>query len=81
MQDFADLIVYTASVPRFIGFEHARLNNKCWEMTSFGESRATQFANDSLLSMAVVEYNKKQNRHVYSDQFSSLIYFCKIGVK
>lgn len=33
------MIHYTASVPRFEGFDHARLFNACWIMTSFGETR------------------------------------------
>jgi hypothetical protein len=38
-KDFSDLVVYTASVPVFQGYDNALRLNKCWTMTSFGEKR------------------------------------------
>jgi hypothetical protein len=65
-QDFSDLIIYTASVPRFSSFAAAVRQSLPWHMASFGESRANAFAASPLLSLAFVEYNKLFNRYAWS---------------
>ena len=60
-KEFADLIIYTASAPRFTHFGHAMQNYQCWQMVSFGEARCNAISNDPLLSLAFMDYNKYNN--------------------
>lgn len=58
-------MVYTASVPRFRGFEHALRFNKCWQMQSFGETRAMTIANNHVQAMEHGDYAKRQKSRVF----------------
>ncbi|XP_034042745.1 1-phosphatidylinositol 4,5-bisphosphate phosphodiesterase delta-4 [Thalassophryne amazonica] len=58
----SDLVIYCKSV-HFHGFEHARLHSKCYEMSSFSESKAKKFAKES--GSDFVQYNVKQLSRIY----------------
>ncbi len=45
-RELSDLVVYCKSV-HFHGFEEARLHGKCYEMSSFSESKAKKLAKDA----------------------------------
>lgn len=45
-RELSDLVVYCKSV-HFHGFEHARLHAKCYEMSSFSESKAKRLAKEA----------------------------------
>lgn len=45
-RELSDLVVYCKSV-HFHGFEHARSQAKCYEMSSFSESKAKKLAKDA----------------------------------
>ncbi|KAK7877933.1 hypothetical protein WMY93_031409 [Mugilogobius chulae] len=61
-RELSDLVVYCKSV-HFHGFEHARTKAKCYEMSSFSESKAKKLAKESGSEM--VRYNVKQLTRVY----------------
>lgn len=61
-RELSDLVVYCKSV-HFHGFEHARANGKCYEMSSFSESKVKKLAKESGSEM--VRYNVKQLTRVY----------------
>lgn len=44
--ELSDLVIYCKSV-HFYGFEHARSNSKCYEMSSFSESKVKKLAKDA----------------------------------
>lgn len=45
-RELSDLVVYCKSV-HFHGFEHARLHGKCYEMSSFSESKAKRLTKEA----------------------------------
>lgn len=61
-RELSDLVVYCKSV-HFHGFEHARANGKCYEMSSFSESKVKKLAKESASEM--VQYNMRQLTRVY----------------
>uniref|UniRef100_UPI003AABCAAB 1-phosphatidylinositol 4,5-bisphosphate phosphodiesterase delta-4 n=1 Tax=Centroberyx gerrardi TaxID=166262 RepID=UPI003AABCAAB len=61
-QELSDLVVYCKSV-HFHGFEHARLHSKCYEMSSFSESKAKKLAKDA--GTDFVQYNTRQLSRIY----------------
>ncbi|KAI3356541.1 hypothetical protein L3Q82_017746 [Scortum barcoo] len=60
--ELSDLVVYCKSV-HFHGFEHARLQAKCYEMSSFSESKAKRLAKEA--GTDFVQYNTKQLTRIY----------------
>uniref|UniRef100_A0A668AS48 Phosphoinositide phospholipase C n=2 Tax=Myripristis murdjan TaxID=586833 RepID=A0A668AS48_9TELE len=60
--ELSDLVVYCKSI-HFHGFEHARLHSKCYEMSSFSESKAKKLAKDA--GTDFVQYNTKQLSRIY----------------
>uniref|UniRef100_A0A8C4I9S8 Phosphoinositide phospholipase C n=1 Tax=Dicentrarchus labrax TaxID=13489 RepID=A0A8C4I9S8_DICLA len=60
--ELSDLVVYCKSV-HFHGFEHARLHGKCYEMSSFSESKAKKLAKEA--GTDFVQYNTKQMSRIY----------------
>ncbi|KAM9850436.1 1-phosphatidylinositol 4,5-bisphosphate phosphodiesterase delta-4-like [Aulostomus maculatus] len=61
-RELSDLVVYCKSV-HFHGFEHARLHAKCYEMSSFSESKAKRLAKEA--GTDFVQYNTKQMSRIY----------------
>lgn len=61
-RELSDLVLYCKSV-HFLDFEHARLNGKCYEMSSFSESKSKKLAKESGTEM--VQYNVKQLSRIY----------------
>uniref|UniRef100_A0A8C4IB55 Phosphoinositide phospholipase C n=1 Tax=Dicentrarchus labrax TaxID=13489 RepID=A0A8C4IB55_DICLA len=61
-RELSDLVVYCKSV-HFHGFEHARLHGKCYEMSSFSESKAKKLAKEA--GTDFVQYNTKQMSRIY----------------
>ncbi|TKS67607.1 1-phosphatidylinositol 4,5-bisphosphate phosphodiesterase delta-4 [Collichthys lucidus] len=59
-RELSDLVVYCKSV-HFHGFEHARLHAKCYEMSSFSESKAKRLAKEA----DFVQYNTRQLSRIY----------------
>ncbi|KAM8855245.1 1-phosphatidylinositol 4,5-bisphosphate phosphodiesterase delta-4 isoform 1-T1 [Spinachia spinachia] len=59
-RELSDLVVYCKSV-HFHGFEHARSQAKCYEMSSFSESKAKKLAKDA----DFVQYNTRQLTRIY----------------
>lgn len=45
-RELSDLVIYCKSV-HFHGFQHARLHRKCYEMSSFSESKAKKLAKEA----------------------------------
>ncbi|XP_068428822.1 1-phosphatidylinositol 4,5-bisphosphate phosphodiesterase delta-4 [Clinocottus analis] len=58
----SDLVVYCKSV-HFHGFEHARSHAKCYEMSSFSESKAKRLAKDA--GTDFVQYNARHLSRIY----------------
>lgn len=58
----SDLVVYCKSV-HFHGFEHSRLNAKCYEMSSFSESKAKKLAKDAATDF--IQHNVRQLSRIY----------------
>ncbi|KAM7407825.1 hypothetical protein PAMA_003540 [Pampus argenteus] len=61
-RELSDLVVYCKSV-HFHGFEHARLHAKCYEMSSFSESKAKRLAKET--GTDFVQHNTKQLSRIY----------------
>ncbi|XP_062420805.1 1-phosphatidylinositol 4,5-bisphosphate phosphodiesterase delta-4 isoform X1 [Pungitius pungitius] len=61
-RELSDLVVYCKSV-HFHGFEHARSQAKCYEMSSFSESKAKKLAKDA--GTDFVQYNTRQLTRTY----------------
>ncbi|XP_070770198.1 1-phosphatidylinositol 4,5-bisphosphate phosphodiesterase delta-4 isoform X1 [Enoplosus armatus] len=61
-RELSDLVVYCKSV-HFHGFEHARSHAKCYEMSSFSESKAKRLAKDA--GADFVQYNSRQLSRIY----------------
>uniref|UniRef100_A0A8C6TGP2 Phosphoinositide phospholipase C n=1 Tax=Neogobius melanostomus TaxID=47308 RepID=A0A8C6TGP2_9GOBI len=60
-RELSDLVLYCKSVP-FHGFEPARASGKCYEMSSFSESKVKKLTKDG---KEMVQYNVKQLTRVY----------------
>lgn len=63
--EFAKLVVYTGSAPRFQHFGHALQNYQCWQMVSFGETRSFALVADPLQSLAFLDYGKRHNSRCF----------------
>lgn len=61
-RELSDLVVYCKSV-HFHTFEHARLHGKCYEMSSFSESKAKKLAKEA--GSEFVLYNTRQLSRIY----------------
>ncbi|XP_056145363.1 1-phosphatidylinositol 4,5-bisphosphate phosphodiesterase delta-4 [Lampris incognitus] len=61
-RELSDLVVYCKSI-HFHGFEHARLYSKCYEMSSFSESKSRKLVKDA--GTDFVRYNTRQLSRVY----------------
>uniref|UniRef100_A0A3B5AID1 Phosphoinositide phospholipase C n=1 Tax=Stegastes partitus TaxID=144197 RepID=A0A3B5AID1_9TELE len=61
-RELSDLVVYCKSV-HFHGFEHARSHAKCYEMSSFSESKAKKLAKEA--GTDFVQYNARQLSRIY----------------
>lgn len=61
-RELSDLVIYCKSV-HFNGFDHARAHGRCYEMSSFSESKVKKLTKDSGSEM--VRYNVKQLTRVY----------------
>ncbi|KAG7240526.1 hypothetical protein INR49_026810 [Caranx melampygus] len=61
-RELSDLVLYCKSV-HFHGFEHSRLHSKCYEMSSFSESKAKRLAKDA--GTDFVQYNTRQLSRIY----------------
>ncbi|XP_040003674.1 1-phosphatidylinositol 4,5-bisphosphate phosphodiesterase delta-4 [Xiphias gladius] len=61
-RELSDLVVYCKSV-HFHGFKHACLHGKCYEMSSFSESKAKRLAKEA--GMDFVQYNTRQLSRIY----------------
>ncbi|KAM8856935.1 1-phosphatidylinositol 4,5-bisphosphate phosphodiesterase delta-4 [Synchiropus picturatus] len=61
-RELSDLVVYCKSV-HFHGFEHARSHAKCYEMSSFSESKVKRLAKEA--GVDFVQYNTKQLSRIY----------------
>ncbi|KAG7503309.1 hypothetical protein JOB18_035860 [Solea senegalensis] len=61
-RELSDLVVYCKSV-HFHGFEHARSHGKCYEMSSFSESKAKRLAKET--GTDFVQYNTRQLSRIY----------------
>ncbi|XP_073329643.1 1-phosphatidylinositol 4,5-bisphosphate phosphodiesterase delta-4 [Pagrus major] len=61
-RELSDLVVYCKSV-HFHGFEHARSHGKCYEMSSFSESKAKKLAKEA--GADFVQYNSRQLSRIY----------------
>uniref|UniRef100_A0A7N8YCP1 Phosphoinositide phospholipase C n=1 Tax=Mastacembelus armatus TaxID=205130 RepID=A0A7N8YCP1_9TELE len=61
-RQLSDLVVYCKSV-HFHGFDHARLHAKCYEMSSFSESKAKRLAKEA--GTEFVQYNTRQLCRIY----------------
>ncbi|XP_024259460.1 1-phosphatidylinositol 4,5-bisphosphate phosphodiesterase delta-4 [Oncorhynchus tshawytscha] len=61
-RELSDLVVYCKSV-HFHSFEYSRLHSKCYEMSSFSESKARKLAKDT--GAEFVCHNSRQLSRVY----------------
>uniref|UniRef100_A0A7N5ZSK0 Phosphoinositide phospholipase C n=1 Tax=Anabas testudineus TaxID=64144 RepID=A0A7N5ZSK0_ANATE len=61
-KELSDLVLYCKSV-HFHGFEQARLHGKCYEMSSFSESKAKRLAKEA--GTDFVQYNTRQLSRIY----------------
>uniref|UniRef100_A0A1A8RCL1 Phosphoinositide phospholipase C n=1 Tax=Nothobranchius rachovii TaxID=451742 RepID=A0A1A8RCL1_9TELE len=61
-RELSDLVVYCKNV-RFQGFEQARSNAKCYEMSSFSESKAKRLSKEA--GAEFVRYNSQQLSRTY----------------
>uniref|UniRef100_A0A3Q3K1C6 Phosphoinositide phospholipase C n=1 Tax=Monopterus albus TaxID=43700 RepID=A0A3Q3K1C6_MONAL len=61
-RQLSDLVVYCKSV-HFHGFDHARLHAKCYEMSSFSESKAKRLAKEA--GTDFVQYNTRQLTRIF----------------
>lgn len=61
-RELSDLVVYCKSV-HFHGFDQTRLNGKCYEISSFSESKAKKLAKETGTQM--VQYNTRQLSRIY----------------
>uniref|UniRef100_A0A8C7SRD4 Phosphoinositide phospholipase C n=1 Tax=Oncorhynchus mykiss TaxID=8022 RepID=A0A8C7SRD4_ONCMY len=61
-RELSDLVVYCKSV-HFHSFEYSRLHSKCYEMSSFSESKARKLAKDT--GAEFVHHNSRQLSRVY----------------
>ncbi|XP_023125936.1 1-phosphatidylinositol 4,5-bisphosphate phosphodiesterase delta-4 isoform X1 [Amphiprion ocellaris] len=61
-RELSDLVVYCKSV-HFHGFEHARSHAKCYEMSSFSESKAKKLVKEA--GTDFVQYNTRQLSRIY----------------
>uniref|UniRef100_A0A3Q0R2L1 Phosphoinositide phospholipase C n=1 Tax=Amphilophus citrinellus TaxID=61819 RepID=A0A3Q0R2L1_AMPCI len=61
-RELSDLVIYCKSV-HFHGFEHARSHAKCYEMSSFSESKAKRLAKEA--GTDFVQYNSRQLSRTY----------------
>ncbi|XP_040912965.1 1-phosphatidylinositol 4,5-bisphosphate phosphodiesterase delta-4 [Toxotes jaculatrix] len=61
-RELSDLVVYCKSV-HFHGFESAGLHGKCYEMSSFSESKAKRLAKEA--GTDFVQYNTRQLSRIY----------------
>uniref|UniRef100_A0A674BUW5 Phosphoinositide phospholipase C n=1 Tax=Salmo trutta TaxID=8032 RepID=A0A674BUW5_SALTR len=61
-RELSDLVVYCKSV-HFHSFEYSRLHSKCYEMSSFSESKARKLAKDT--GAEFVRHNSRQLSRVY----------------
>lgn len=61
-RELSDLVVYCKSV-HFGGFEHARSHAKCYEISSFSESKAKKLAKEA--GTDFVQYNTRQLSRTY----------------
>ncbi|XP_076016671.1 1-phosphatidylinositol 4,5-bisphosphate phosphodiesterase delta-4 [Genypterus blacodes] len=61
-RQLSDLVVYCKSV-HFHGFEHAKSHAKCYEMSSFSESKAKKLGKDA--GTDFVRYNARQLSRIY----------------
>ncbi|XP_020488832.2 1-phosphatidylinositol 4,5-bisphosphate phosphodiesterase delta-4 [Labrus bergylta] len=61
-RELSDLVVYCKSV-HFHGFEHSRLHAKCYEMSSFSESKAKKLAKEA--GTHFVQHNTRQLSRIY----------------
>uniref|UniRef100_A0A3Q4AQ27 Phosphoinositide phospholipase C n=1 Tax=Mola mola TaxID=94237 RepID=A0A3Q4AQ27_MOLML len=61
-RELSDLVIYCKSV-HFHGFQHARLHRKCYEMSSFSESKAKKLAKEA--GTDFVQYNMRQLSRIY----------------
>ncbi|KAM3607652.1 uncharacterized protein V6R79_011356 [Siganus canaliculatus] len=61
-RELSDLVVYCKSV-HFHGFEHARSQAKCYEMSSFSESKAKKLTKET--GADFVQYNTRQLSRIY----------------
>uniref|UniRef100_A0A3Q2W5U8 Phosphoinositide phospholipase C n=1 Tax=Haplochromis burtoni TaxID=8153 RepID=A0A3Q2W5U8_HAPBU len=61
-RELSDLVVYCKSV-HFDGFEHARSHAKCYEISSFSESKAKKLAKEA--GTDFVQYNTRQLSRTY----------------
>uniref|UniRef100_A0A4W5RF92 Phosphoinositide phospholipase C n=1 Tax=Hucho hucho TaxID=62062 RepID=A0A4W5RF92_9TELE len=61
-RELSDLVVYCKSV-HFHGFEYSHLHSKCYEMSSFSESKARKLAKDT--GAEFVRHNSRQLSRVY----------------
>ncbi|KAM8749255.1 1-phosphatidylinositol 4,5-bisphosphate phosphodiesterase delta-4 isoform 1-T1 [Acanthopagrus schlegelii] len=61
-RELSDLVVYCKSV-HFHGFEHARSHGKCYEISSFSESKAKKLAKEA--GADFVQYNSRQLSRIY----------------
>ncbi|XP_070693884.1 1-phosphatidylinositol 4,5-bisphosphate phosphodiesterase delta-4 [Pempheris klunzingeri] len=65
-RELSDLVVYCKSV-HFHGFENARSQAKCYEMSSFSESKAKRLAKEA--GTEFVQYNAGQLSRIYPSGF------------
>uniref|UniRef100_A0A4W6FEW8 Phosphoinositide phospholipase C n=1 Tax=Lates calcarifer TaxID=8187 RepID=A0A4W6FEW8_LATCA len=61
-RELSDLVVYCKSL-HFHGFEHARLHAKCYEMSSFSESKAKRLTKEA--GTDFIRYNTRQLSRIY----------------
>ncbi|KAM9447629.1 1-phosphatidylinositol 4,5-bisphosphate phosphodiesterase delta-4-like isoform 3-T3 [Salvelinus alpinus] len=61
-RELSDLVVYCKSV-HFHSFEYSRLHSKCYEMSSFSESKARKLAKET--GAEFVRHNSRQLSRVY----------------
>ncbi|XP_047456940.1 1-phosphatidylinositol 4,5-bisphosphate phosphodiesterase delta-4 [Mugil cephalus] len=61
-RELSDLVVYCKSV-HFHGFDHARSHAKCYEISSFSESKAKKLAKEA--GADFVQYNTRQLSRIY----------------
>lgn len=90
-RELSDLVVYCKSV-HFHGFKHACLHGKCYEMSSFSESKAKRLAKEAgtismreqcvlekgreLLNLKWISYSSDKISYLFNDY--ETLYMCKI---